>query len=307
MSVELAVVGAGPAGIAAALWARTLELDVELLDAAPAPGGQLHIVHFHPLAVPGFEQGDGPALAAACARQLERAGVSCRGDRAAIGLRPAAAPGGAAEVTFAGGGRVEARAVLVATGVRRRRLAVPGEREFEGRGVSFSATRDQARLAGLPVAVVGGGDAACENALLLAAAGSEVDLFVRGEPRARSEFRERVAAHPRIRVHRGARVTAILGDDAVAAVRVELGGVEREVPTRGVVIKIGVLPNSEWCREAVATDPEGYVRADASLATSAPGVWAAGDVIRPVPPSIPVAMGQGAQAATAIRRALRGA
>lgn len=305
MSVELAVVGAGPAGIAAALWARTLELDVVLLDAAPAPGGQLHIVHFHPLAVPGFEEGDGPALAAACARQLERAGVPCRGDCAAIGLR-AAAPGGAAEVTLAGGGRVEARAVLVATGVRRRRLEVPGERELEGRGVSFSATRDQARLAGLPVAVVGGGDAAFENALLLAAAGSEVDLFVRGEPRARSEFRERAAAHPRIRLHRGARVTAILGDDAVAAVRVELGGAEREVPTRGVVIKIGVLPNTEWCRDAVATDPDGYVRVDASLATSAPGVWAAGDVIRPVPPSIPVAMGQGSQAATAIRRALRG-
>lgn len=305
MSVELAVVGAGPAGIAAALWARTLELDVVLLDAAPAPGGQLHIVHFHPLAVPGFEEGDGPALAAACARQLERAGVPCRGDCAAIGLR-AAAPGGAAEVTLAGGGRVEARAVLVATGVRRRRLEVPGERELEGRGVSFSATRDQARLAGLPVAVVGGGDAAFENALLLAAAGSEVDLFVRGEPRARSEFRERAAAHPRIRLHRGARVTAILGGDAVAAVRVELGGAEREVPTRGVVIKIGVLPNTEWCRDAVATDPDGYVRVDASLATSAPGVWAAGDVIRPVPPSIPVAMGQGSQAATAIRRALRG-
>lgn len=306
MSRELVVVGAGPAGISAALWAHSLELDVLLLDAAPAPGGQLHVVHFHPLAVPGFEQGDGPALAAACARQLQSAGVPWRGDCAAVSLRTAAAPGGPAEVGCADGSLVRARAVLVATGARRRRLDVPGERELEGHGVSFSATRDHASLAGQPVAVVGGGDAAFENALLLAAAGSEVDLFVRGEIRARSEFRERVAADPRIRVHRSSRLTAILGDRTVAAVRVERDGAEEEFATRGVVIKIGVLPNSEWCREAVATDPEGYVCTGAELATSAPGVWAAGDIIRPVPPSIPVAMGQGAQAATAVRRALRG-
>jgi thioredoxin reductase (NADPH) len=176
---------------------------------------------------------------------------------------------------------------------------------LEGRGVSFSATRDHARLAGLPVAVIGGGDAAFENALLLAAAGSEVDLFVRGEVRARSEFRERVAADARVRVHRSARVTAILGEQFVTAVRVEREGAAEEIPTRGVVIKIGVLPNSEWCRDTIATDAGGYVITDAELATSAPGVWAAGDIVRPEPPSIPVAMGQGAQAATAVRRALR--
>lgn len=306
MSPELVVVGAGPAGISAALWARSLELDVLLLDAAPTPGGQLHVVHFHPLAVPGFEQGDGPALAATCTRQLESAGVPWLGDCVAVSLRPSASLEEPAEVACADGRGFPARAVLVASGVRRRRLEVPGERELEGRGVSFSATRDQARLAGLPVAVVGGGDAAYENALLLAAAGSEVDLFVRGEVRARSEFRERVAAEGRVRVHRSARVTAILGERFVTAVRVEHDGAAEEIATRGVVIKIGVLPNSEWCRATLETDAEGYVRTDADLATSAPGVWAAGDIVRPVPPSIPVAMGQGAQAATAIRRALRG-
>lgn len=307
MSPELAVVGAGPAGITAALWARSLELDVIVLDAAPTPGGQLHVVHFHPPAVPGFERGDGPALAAAYVRQLEAAGVRWRGDRAAVSLRAAPAPGGLAEVGFANEAPVLARAVLVATGVRRRRLGVPGERELEGRGVSFSATRDHERLAGRPVVVVGGGDAAFENALLLAAAGSDVDLLVRGAARARAEFRDRVAAEPRIRVHPGARVTAILGDEAVAAVRIERGGQPGELPTRGVVVKVGVVPNSEWCRDSVATDAAGYVIAGPDLATSAPGVWAAGDIVRPDPPSIPVAIGQGAQAAAAIRRALRGA
>ncbi len=307
MTADLVVVGAGPAGISAALWARSLELEVQVVDAAPSPGGQLHVVHFHPLAVPGFEHGDGPSLAAAYARQLEAAGVPWRGDAAAVSLRPAAGPGRNAEVGFMGGGPATARAVLIATGVRRRRLGVPGERELEGRGVSFSATRDQSSLAGLPVVVVGGGDAAFENALLLAAAGSPVDLLVRDAVRARAEFRERVADEPRIRVLRDARVTAILGGDAVEAVRFERAGVEAEVPTRGVVVKIGVVPNSEWCRDAVALDADGYVLVDGALRTSANGVWAAGDIVRPEPPSIPVAIGQGAQAATAIRRALRGA
>jgi thioredoxin reductase (NADPH) len=173
--------------------------------------------------------------------------------------------------------------------------------------VSFSATRDHARLAGRPVAVVGGGDAAFENALLLAATGSEVDLIVRDEVRARSEFRERVAGEPRIRVHRDAKVAAILGGEQVTAVRIERGSRFEEFPTRGVVIKIGVLPNSEWCRSCVPTDAEGYVRVNGDLATTARGVWAAGDLVRPLPPSIPVAIGQGAQAASAIRRTLRGA
>lgn len=305
MSVDLVVVGAGPAGISAALWGRSLDLDVRVLDAAPRPGGQLHVVHFHPLAVPGFEQGDGPALAAAYARQLEIAGVPWRGDSAAVSLKPAPRPGATAEVGVMGGEPVAARAVLVATGVRRRRLGVPGERELEGRGVSFSATRDHSSLAGLPVVIVGGGDAAFENALMLAAAGSPVDLFVRGAVRARAEFRERVADEARIRVLHDAHLTAVVGTSTVEAVRFERGGVESEMPTRGVVVKIGVVPNSEWCREAVATDADGYVMVDAALMTSARGVWAAGDIVRPEPPSIPVAIGQGAQAATAIRRALR--
>jgi thioredoxin reductase (NADPH) len=304
---DLAVVGAGPAGISAALWARSLELDVLLVDAAPAPGGQLHAVHFHPLAVPGFEHGDGPALAAAYTRQLAASGVPWRGDCASVSLRPPGDSGEPAEVGLTGGEPVLARAVLIATGVRRRRLGVPGERELEGRGVSFSATRDHARLAGRTVAVVGGGDAAFENALMLAAAGGFVDLLVRGEPRARSEFRERVAADRRIRVHRDARVTAIVGEGGVTGVRFEGPGGGGEIAAQGVVIKIGVLPNSEWCRDAVGTDEEGYVRVDAGLATSAIGVWAAGDITRPVPPSVPVAIGQGAQVATAIRAAIRGA
>jgi thioredoxin reductase len=264
-------------------------------------------VHFHPHDVPGFEHGDGEALAATYARQLVAAGVPVRAGVHAASLEPAPAEGGRAAVILADGERLEAAALLVASGVRRRRLGIPGESEFEGRGVSFSGTRDRERLAGGRVIVAGGGDAAYENALLLAGAGCDVTLVVRGRPRARREFLARVAETPRIRVRTGARLVAILGDDAVRAVRLEDAGGAAELAVDGVVVKAGVVPNSEWCAGAVATDADGYVRVDASLATSARRVWAAGDVTRPLPPSIPVAVGQGAQAATLVRAALRGA
>ena len=174
MRAELLVVGAGPAGVSAALWARALELDVLLLDGAPAPGGQLHAVNFHPQDVPGFEQGDGPALAAAYARQLAAASVPLRTDCLAIGIRSA---GGHTAVELAGGEWIEAAAVLVASGVRRRRLDVPGEREFDGRGVSYSANRDRDSPAGRRVAVVGGGDPGFENALPLSRPGRAVTPY----------------------------------------------------------------------------------------------------------------------------------
>lgn len=304
MSAGLLVVGAGPAGISAALRAHGLELPVTLLDAGARPGGQLFDVHFHPADVPGFEHGTGEALAAAYARQLAAARIPVRGDVLAEALEHDAA--GAPVLRLASGERLTAGAVLIATGVRRRRLDVPGEREFEGRGVTYSGTRDREWLAGKRVAVVGGGDAAFENALLLAAADCEVRVLVRGEPRARAEFRARVAGERRVRVLDSVRVTAVIGDAAVRAVRIEdPEGNARELSVDGVLVKVGWRANSEWCRDAVACDPEGFVQVDARLATSMHGVWAAGDITRPQPLSIPVALGQGAQAASAIHDALR--
>lgn len=305
MTRELVIVGAGPAGVSAALWAHALELHVLLLDGAPTPGGQLHAVHFHPSDVPGFEQGDGPALAAAYARQLAAASVPLRTDCLATAVEAGEPRAHGPRLTLSTGEVLEASAVLVATGVRRRRLEVPGERELEGRGVSFSATRDRERLAGRDVIVVGGGDAAFENALLLAHSGSRVTLLVRGMARARPEFQARVSQVVAIRVLEQVHVQAVIGQERVEAVRVRTPAGPRELPTEAVVVKVGVIPNSEWCRGTLVLDEEGFVRTDERLATSASGVWAAGDVTRPHPPSIPVALGQGAQAVAMIRASLR--
>jgi thioredoxin reductase (NADPH) len=302
---ELLVVGAGPAGVSAALRALELNVDVQLIEAAPSPGGQLHHMYFHPLDVPGLESGDGAALASIYARQLAASDVPVRTGARAASLEPAGTPVASRAVRLEGGERIEAAAVLVATGLRRRRLGVPGERELEGAGVSFSANRDRASLAGRRVAVVGGGDAAYENAMLLAGLGCDVALLVRGLPRARPEFQQRVAGEPRIRVRQKTRVLEVLGDSVVRALRVLGPGGEEELAAEAVVIKAGVLPNTEWCASELALDSEGYVRVDSRLATSSSHVWAAGDVTRAMPPSVPVAVGQGAQAVAVIRAELR--
>jgi thioredoxin reductase (NADPH) len=293
-------VGAGPAGISAALWARTFGFEPLLIESGGRPGGQLLRVHFEIANLPGRVTGTGEAIAARCEQQLAAAHVPVLTGVEAVDLddrEPCV-------ITRAGEPLV-ARAIVIATGLRRRRLQVPGERELEGRGVSYSATADRAQLAGRDVVVVGGGDAAFENALILAQAGCRVGLIVRGAVRARTEFRERVAEERRIERLDGAAVRAVVGHDHVTAVRIEDGAGTWERPTEAVVVKIGNVPNTEWCPR-LARDEEGYLRVNASLRTSHPRVWAVGDVTRPAVFAASVAIGQGALALEAVRGALRG-
>jgi len=293
------IVGAGPAGVSAALWARSLGIEVEVIEGARGAGGQLHHVHFAPLNVAGVEE-EGPAIAARLGRQLASAEVEVR-----LGVTAAALELDSADrvtVRTAGGERLGAAALLIATGVRQRRLEVPGDRELDGKGVSYS---DRPPLAGKQVAIVGGGDAAFENALLLADAGSHVTLLVRGRARARGDFQRRVGESGRIERRDGARVTAIEGGDRVRRVRIEQNGRETSLDAEAVVVKIGVLPNSEWCQAALDHDAQGYLRAAPDGRTSRPRVWAAGDVTRPAVFGVAVAAGQGALAAAAIRSLLR--
>jgi thioredoxin reductase (NADPH) len=195
---DLLVVGAGPAGVSAALWAATLGLRPLVIEGGATPGGQLQHIHFRPANFAGAAPGDGPAIAATLAAQLAEAGIEVRCGVPAAALEP-----GAAAVRTAGGERIAAHAVLVATGVRRRRLDVPGERELEGRGVSFSATQDRMRFAGEEVAVAGGGDAAFENALLLAAVGGRGASSGRASPPTRASRCSRTRASPRSKATTG--------------------------------------------------------------------------------------------------------
>ena len=147
MTRELVVVGAGPAGVSAALRARLLDLEPLVLESGPGAGGQLLHVHFEPRDIAGTVADDGQAIARAYERQLAAQGIAVRFGADVRGLEL----GAEHALVLGGGERILARAVLVSTGVRRRRLGVPGEGELEDRGVSYSATRDRDMLAGRDV------------------------------------------------------------------------------------------------------------------------------------------------------------
>jgi thioredoxin reductase (NADPH) len=300
MSRDLVVIGAGPAGISAALWARSLDLDGVVLERSDRPGGQLHLIHFALRNVVGAVGLTGAELAARIVPPAT-ASLDLQLGAEVTGIDPEAG-----WVRLEGGAAIETRAMLIATGLRRRRLEATGAERLTGRGVSYSATADRERFAGHAMLVVGGGDAAYENALILADAGCRVTLVVRAAPRARREFRERVGARESIRVWEGAQAVEVLGEDSVHAARVrDARGVET-TPCDGIVVKIGMVPNSEPFRSVLETDAAGYLVTDRGFRTSHPRVWAAGDVARPEPPGIPVAWGHGAVAVEAIRKALRG-
>ncbi|MEO5878984.1 MAG: NAD(P)/FAD-dependent oxidoreductase [Candidatus Eisenbacteria bacterium] len=292
------MVGTGPAGVAAAVAAKAAGLSVAVFEGAGQPGGQLHRIYSKVMGVAPFE-GDGAAFAQDLARRLADAGLAPRYGTPAEGLFGADERG--PRLRLAGGEFISARAILIASGLRAQALGVQGEREFAGRGVSPSGRRDREIFAGQPVVVVGGGDAAFENALLLAEVGCRVTLIARGEPRARNEFRRRVAEQPAIELIPGTRVLEVLGDTRVTAVRVAGPRGESLLETRGVFVKIGSVPNSRWCGDGVTCDPEGYVRVDARGATSSPGIWAAGDVARPAAFTVPAAWAGAAAAIQAVR------
>ena len=296
---KVLVVGAGPAGVSAVLWARSIAFRCELLERTERPGGQLHQVYFPLENVAGAAALSGAELAMAMGHQLADHPVRFGAEVAALDPERAA-------VRLRSGEWVEGDALLIATGVRRRQLQIPGAEALLDRGVSYSATRDRARFAGRSMVVVGGGDAAYENARMLADAGCRVLLAVRGQPRAHAAFRARVAAAPAIEVLDDLELLAILGEDRVRAVRYRDATGEHERAVEGVVVKIGVVPNSESLQGSLALDDDGYVRVDATLRSSHPRAWAAGDVTRPPVFGVPVAWGHGALAIASIRAALRG-
>jgi thioredoxin reductase len=157
------------------------------------------------------------------------------------------------------------------------------------------------------VVVAGGGDAAFENALLLAEVGCHVTLAVRSrEPQARREFRRRVAESSSIEVLLETRVEAVLGQERVEGVRLAGASGPRDRPAEALFVKIGVVPNTEWCRGALPLDPDGYPIAGADARVAGTRAGGVGDLLRPAFPSLAHAVGSGARAAAGILRELEG-
>jgi thioredoxin reductase (NADPH) len=292
LHTDCAVVGAGPAGLSAALWLHDLEVPFLLLEQEAVLGGDGVHINGPINNYLGLPARDGRAFLSEIRRQIEAAALPILPGRRVVRID---AQRRTVELDQ---GRVEARTLILAMGLRRRQLPLPGIERFVGKGVTLSATTDMDRLRGNEVAMVGGGDGAMENALLLAEECPRVHLVMRGAS-GRPAFFERVRSHPRIVVHMACEVVAVAGDDAgLSALSLRSPTGDAWLPVRHLVVKIGFVPNSDVIEPgSLVLDAAGYVLADAFMRTSAPGVFVAGDLRNPRSPSLAAAVGDGAVAA----------
>ena len=291
---EILVVGAGPAGLTAGIYAARSGHKALVLEKAFA-GGQMALTS-EVENYPGFsEPVSGMLLAQTMEQQAVRFGCEVL-NAEATGIT--AAPAGFEVATTAG--PVAAAAVIVCTGVKPKLLGVPGEKELIGRGVSYCAVCDGPLFKGREVAVIGGGDSALDEALYLSNIASHVHLVHR-----RDEFRACPFAQQRLRergnvtYHLSCAVESINGTQRVESLTVKnlKDASTIVVPVGGTFIYVGWLPNTAWCASLLALDDSGNVKADDRLRTTAPGVFAAGDVRNTPLRQVATAVGDGALAA----------
>lgn len=295
---DVIIIGAGPAGLSTAFWCDELGLDTLVLEQAGEIGGQLHRVYNPINNYLGLKAGNGEELLARFTAEAESADFDLwtQTSISSVDLK-------AKRVSLASGEELQSIALVIATGVRPRELGVPGEKEFAGKGMIESGARDRDLFAGQDVCVVGGGDAAVENALSLAEVCPTVTLVHRGKKlRARREFTEKLQSQHCITVFTESVLTRIMGGERVEAVEIQRkqGLKPFQLAVRGVLVRIGVEPNTELFREQLETDSGSYVVVNSQQETNVPMVFAVGDVSNPIAPTISGATGAGATAAKVI-------
>ena len=300
-SNDLVIVGAGLAGLTAGLIAARHGLRLTLVDPGTIGGQVLNVEKIENF--PGFPEGiAGFDLGPMVQEQAERAGCGFVMDTV-TGLEV----DGETKIVHCEGADLSAKAVIVAAGSALRSLGIPGEDEFLGRGVSHCASCDAPFYVGKEVAVVGGGDAALDEAAVLADQVARVTIFHRGaEFRAQHAARERLASKSNVETAFGAEVVEIRGADSVSSVLVQTNGQTREQELAGVFIFVGLEPNTAWLRDVVDLDPTGHIVTDIHLQTSVRGVFAAGDIRQASVAQLAAVAGDGATAAVNAFRYLRG-
>jgi thioredoxin reductase (NADPH) len=294
------VIGGGLAGLTAGLFAARLGLSTLVLE-PQVPGG--HLVNVERVdAFPGFLEGvAGYDLGPTVQEQAMNAGAEFR----LTGVERLGPVGGEWVATTGDGDEVGARAAIVATGCHPRPLGVPGEERFLGRGISHCATCDGPLFRGKTVGVVGAGDSGLQEALTLAAHVGRVFVFERlGEPPAQAALRSQAASAASIELRLGAEVVAVLGDGALAGVRLRGPAGDEDVELAGLFVYAGLDPATAFLRDVLDLDPGGHVPVDATLATARPGLFAAGDLRQGAPGYAVSAAGDGALAARSAYRYL---
>jgi len=291
---KVMVLGAGPAGLTAAIYAGRAELNPLVLT-GKAPGGQAALTHLIEN-YPGFPEGIvGAELTRLMQQQAERFGARIVMEEAIqvdLSSRPFRIRTHSEEYLT--------QTLVIATGVSPRRLGVPGEEEFIGRGVSFCATCDGFFFKGKEVAVIGGGNSALDEGLFLTRFARRVYIVHRRDRlRADPVLQRRARANEKISFILDTVVTRVLGEKGVTglALRNVKTGEESTLPVDGVFIYVGNVPNTQLFQGQLELDERGYIVTDRRMHTSVPGVFACGDVQERALPQVATAVGSGAIAA----------
>lgn len=300
---DVLIMGGGPAGMSALIWSHSLGLRGIAFERAVEPGGQMLSMYHQIPDYPGLPLLTGREMRDHFLDHVNTLGLElrtgCRIDDVRL----------AEKRLICNGEWFQGNAVILATGACKRGLDLPDEARFANSGVSYSATRDHSLYAGKTVAVVGGGDSAVENALILARVCPKVFLIHRSNRfRAREEWLRQATENPAITILPFHQITAIEGSGSIERLILsEMRSNEgKTLDVEGLFIKIGIAPCTEGLRDQVELDDEGYVMVDAAQRTSLDMVYAAGDVCRPVCLSVATAVGHGAVAVKDISEKLKG-
>ncbi len=298
------IIGGGPAGLTAGLYCARAKMDVILLEKATL-GGQIAITDLVEN-YPGFPEGiSGKELTNKFKAQAERFGLKIHRQGVA---KVENGNDNIKIVKLENGSELKAKTVIITTGARMRTLDVPGEKEFINRGVSYCATCDGALFEDVPIAVVGGGDSAAQEANFLTRFASKVYLIHRRDKlRAKPLLQERVFANPKIEFIPNKVVKAIQGSDFVSSLLLEdtKTGEHSTLQVDGIFIFIGMIPATDIVKDLVELDEYGYIKVNDNMETSVAGIFAAGDCRSGQTGQVVVAAGEGCIAAMSAEKYLQ--
>ena len=298
---DLIVIGGGPAGLTAALYAAREGIETLIIERSGVGGqaGTTEMIENYP----GFAHGvKGAELADEMRAQAERFEVEILPAQAVTSIM---AKGDYRLINTEAGDEYCSRALLLATGARYRRLNVPGEEDFIGAGVHFCATCDGPFYKGEDMVVVGGGNSGIEEGLFLTKFATKVTVLERGNRLNASQIlQEKAASHPQMEVRLNTTVKEFRGNSKMSSVVVESGDTTEELTPGAVFIFIGLDPNTQFLRGVVDVDQWGAIKTSETLETSIQGVFAAGDVRAGSTKQVASAVGEGATAALMIRQFL---
>lgn len=295
---EVLVVGGGPAGAAAAIYAARKGIRTGI--AAERFGGQV----LDTMSIENFisvSHTEGPKLAAHLEQHVKDYDVDIMNHQRAAKLVPARQEGGLHEVVLESGASLHARTVILSTGARWRTMGVPGEEEYRNKGVTYCPHCDGPLFKGKRVAVIGGGNSGVEAAIDLAGLVAHVTLIeYDSQLRADAVLQRKLGSLPNVKVITSALTTAVEGDGSKLTsltYKDRSHGTEHRIELEGIFVQIGLVPNTEWLKDSIALSNRGEIEIDARGETSQPGIFAAGDCTTVPYKQIVIAMGAGSTAA----------